>query len=293
MPLQTKSLKTIQRVSKFLKILCNILFVLCLIGLILCILCGAGVWALQDISYEGQTLQQSLLRETGMSVMDCVSVFAGASVYCLVYCIIYRKAIKYLKMEIADGTPFTLAGAKQLKALGWLTILLPILAGFAIAFCFYWFNFNADNLDVLISSDIVTGIILLFASVVFKYGAEVEAERSSAAEADAAGAPVQPLPYDAADEPAAEPADSETVIQDDEFVPQTDGSESQEPDEFSLPDDDGPLFEDEPAAGPAAEDVAETAEEASAEATAEASDEPVFRSEFVDDTVVFRNNKTE
>ena len=79
---------------------------------------------------------------------------------------------RYLTHELADGTPFTDSGATELRRLGVLTIVLP-LAGLIVRSLPYIAldvsaPYGLDN-----ASSVVLGVVLIIASVVFRYGAEL------------------------------------------------------------------------------------------------------------------------
>ena len=78
----------------------------------------------------------------------------------------------YFKTEQADGTPFTADGAKRVKRLGIHCIWLPIVAtviATVILTCF-----GADgSVELTNLPGIATGIVLILASLIFRYGAEL------------------------------------------------------------------------------------------------------------------------
>ena len=81
-------------------------------------------------------------------------------------------AHSYLTHELADGTPFTDSGATELRRLGVLTILLPLASLIVRAIPYAAFDVSVpggmDN-----ASSVVLGVVLIIASVVFRYGAEL------------------------------------------------------------------------------------------------------------------------
>ena len=89
--------------------------------------------------------------------------------------ILLAFANRYLKAEQAAGTPFTEAGAEQLKKLGIRCIWLPIVAmvvASVIGVCF-----NVEDLDISSNlPSLATGIVLILASMIFRYGAALEAK---------------------------------------------------------------------------------------------------------------------
>ena len=84
-------------------------------------------------------------------------------------------ALRYFSREQADGTPFTQSGAEQIKRLGIRTIVLPLIAAILAAVFSELFGLTqaaADDWSNLASMSM--GIVLILASLIFRYGAELE-----------------------------------------------------------------------------------------------------------------------
>lgn len=81
-------------------------------------------------------------------------------------------AHSYLTHELADGIPFTDSGATELRRLGVLTIVLPLVGLIVRAIPYAAFDVSvpggSDN-----ASSVILGVVLIIASVVFRYGAEL------------------------------------------------------------------------------------------------------------------------
>lgn len=79
----------------------------------------------------------------------------------------------YLKAELADGTPFTEAGASRVRKLGIRFICIPIIAVAVSEAVAVWQG--ADSIgDIGNFGNVVTGVVLLLASMIFRCGAELE-----------------------------------------------------------------------------------------------------------------------
>ena len=85
------------------------------------------------------------------------------------------RATLFQGAEQADGTPFTKHGAEQMKHLGICTIVLPLVAAILVAIVRELFgllqNAGADWGNL---SSLTMGIVLILASLIFRYGAELE-----------------------------------------------------------------------------------------------------------------------
>lgn len=86
---------------------------------------------------------------------------------------LFLFAWRYFKTEQADGTPFTHSGADQIRSLGIKTIVMPPVAVIISAVIYSCFDMkNAPDWSNAVS--VVLGIVLILASLVFHYGAELE-----------------------------------------------------------------------------------------------------------------------
>jgi hypothetical protein len=81
-------------------------------------------------------------------------------------------ANRYFKQELADGTPFTLAGARQVKSLGIKTIVMPLVAVIISAVIYECFDLTRPG-DWGNGTAVVLGIALILFSLVLRYGAEL------------------------------------------------------------------------------------------------------------------------
>ena len=171
-----KSLQTIQKTFRVFQILTRIAFVLSIVGAVFCALgaaCamtwyhGGHVFSLfgQPVPAfaEGVGLQQAY----AAMLSDLVCLTADA--------ILLGLAGLYFKAEQADGTPFTENGADRLRRLGihciWLPIVAVVIAAVITACLGVEKGGDFSNLP-----SVVTGIVLILASVIFRYGAELEGQ---------------------------------------------------------------------------------------------------------------------
>lgn len=102
------------------------------------------------------------------------------TITCAMAAPLYGAVLRYLKAELADGTPFTDSGAAALRRLGVLTIVLPIisLALRTIPYSAFAVALPGDRSNV---ETVIPGIMLILMSVVCRYGAELAAARPEAA----------------------------------------------------------------------------------------------------------------
>lgn len=174
-----KSLETVQKTFRVFQILTKIAMILSFVwaGLsALGLLCGA-VWYRSGAVGASQELLYFLTETKGLSEMT--AVLLGEAIMALTDGVLLSFACRYFKAEQADGTPFTHSGADQIKRLGIRTIVLPLVAVIVIAVIFAVFDVpQPANSDWSNISSVSTGIVLILASIIFRYGADLEEKAS-------------------------------------------------------------------------------------------------------------------
>lgn len=175
-----KSLQTIQKIFHVFEILTKIAMILSFVWAgpaALGLLCGT-VW------YHGGMVvgaDRELLYSLTVtsSLTEMIGVLLTDTIWALTDGVLLIFALRYFRAEQADGTPFTKRGAEQIKHLGIRTIVLPLVAAILTAVVRELFGLlqNAgadwDNL-----SGLTMGIVLILASLIFRYGAELEEARA-------------------------------------------------------------------------------------------------------------------
>ena len=96
-------------------------------------------------------------------------------ILCAGEAVLAKFAECYFKHELADGTPFNLSGAKELKRLGILTICIPVGTQIAAEIVYVVMNQifqDAAPLRLDQSGSIGIGITFIIVSLICQYGAE-------------------------------------------------------------------------------------------------------------------------
>lgn len=174
-----KSLRTIQKTFHVFQILTKIAMVLSFVwaGLAaLGILCGA-VW------YHGGTVVGasrevlfSLTKTGGLTEMT--GTLLADFIFALTDGVLLAFALAYFRAEQADGTPFTKRGAVRIRRLGIRTIVLPLVAVILAAVVAVIFDLpQGVGADWGTLTSMSMGIVLILASLIFQYGAELEESR--------------------------------------------------------------------------------------------------------------------
>lgn len=169
-----KSLQTIQKTFGIFQILAKIAFVFSIVGASIC-----AVGALCYVAWNNGGQVFSLFGEpiticAGRENMNqAMAELLSDMVFLTTDAILLAFAVRYLKTEQAEGTPFTENGANLIKKLGirciWMPIV-PIVIASVIMVCFG----VERNGDVSNLPSVITGIVLILASLIFRYGAELE-----------------------------------------------------------------------------------------------------------------------
>lgn len=174
-----KSLETIQKAVRVFQILTKIAMILSFVwaGLaLLGMLCGAVWYGGGTVVGVGKAQLYSLTKTGGLIQM--IAVLLADAILALTDGTLLAFALAYFKAERADGTPFTHRGADQIRRLGIRTIVLPIVAAIVVAVIYAAFDLprSADWGNL---TSVSMGIVLILASLIFRYGAELEARNAS------------------------------------------------------------------------------------------------------------------
>lgn len=178
-----KSLDSIQKTFHVFKVLSKVAMVFCIVIAALCAVGALCVFAVSSgvhvFSLFGQPIDNIVVgNDYNQSLVEML-----ASIPILVAdAILFGFSYSYLKKEEYDKTPFTKSGAKKIRKLGIKYIYIPIIAIIiAETICIVLGNDSLDNVsDFSNLSSVITGIVLILASLIFDYGAELEEKVNNA-----------------------------------------------------------------------------------------------------------------
>ncbi|MGN0714185.1 MAG: hypothetical protein ACI4LN_00080 [Anaerovoracaceae bacterium] len=168
------TLQTIQKTFRVFQILTKVAFIFSIVGASICAvgaLCsitwytGGQVFTLFGEPVTFFTDSEGANQAMAAMLSDLVMLTTDA--------ILLGFAGRYFKIEQAEGTPFTANGAELLKKLGIRCIYMPIVA-VAIAVSITVSLGAEESGDLSNLPGVVTGIVLILASIIFRYGAELE-----------------------------------------------------------------------------------------------------------------------
>lgn len=168
-----RSLITIQKTFKVFKTLSMIAMIVSFIAAGTALL---GLLCVIEWQSEGMLgFGKNVMAFTGTTSLEpAICALLSDAVLALTDGFLFLFAWRYFKTEQADGTPFTHNGADQIRNLGIKTIVMPLVAVIISAAIYGCFGMtNAPDWSNAVSVEL--GIVLILASLVFHYGAELEA----------------------------------------------------------------------------------------------------------------------
>ena len=174
-----KSLQIIQKTFRVFQTLSKIAMVLSFVwaGLAaLGLLCGVLWYSGGNVFSVNQELLYSLTVTGGLTEM--IGVLLVDMILALTDGTLLVFAVRYFKAEQADGTPFTQQGADRVLHLGILNIVLPLVAAILSALVCELLTLPQDAVrDWGNLNSLTMGIVLILASLIFRYGAELETQK--------------------------------------------------------------------------------------------------------------------
>ena len=176
-----KTLQTIQKTFRVFQILAKIAFVFSVIGASFCAvgaLC-AVVWYTggQVFTLFGEPVT---VFASGEGVNQALAVLLSDLILLVTEAILLGFAGGYFKTEQTEGTPFTENGANLMKKLGIRCIWMPIVSIVIAAVINTCLGVKGGDVSNLPS--VITGVVLILASLIFRYGAELETKGEGAEE---------------------------------------------------------------------------------------------------------------
>lgn len=176
-----KTLSTIQGLMRFGKVVSILVLTFSIIGMVGALIGGVAFYLEGDMIIEtviSELELGELGEDMGMVLTKEAVIYTMIVTFiaCLTELIIANQSKKYFKFELKEGTPFTFEGAKKLKKVGILAIILPIVMGIVVfAVEIIMLSANPESIlgDITYTASIGTGIMMLIFSLIFKHGAEL------------------------------------------------------------------------------------------------------------------------
>ncbi len=177
----SKSLKSVQTCYKIAHVISIIVLVFCIIGAVGCVIGAICFAVLGNLSVnfgEIKFLFGTIEKETDMSVQTLYTVLLCGFIVSVGETVYAKLTETYFRHELAQGTPFTPEGVKEVRRLGIIGIALPI--GLSIIVSVIQ-SVLSTLLESVVETDIGAfsiglGVVFLILSFIFNYGTELKAE---------------------------------------------------------------------------------------------------------------------
>ena len=174
-----KSLQTIQKTFRVFQILTKIAFVFSIVG---ASICAVGALCAMAWYTGGQVFglfgEPVTIFASGEGLNQTLAELLSDLILLVTEAILLAFAGRYLKTEQDEGTPFTENGANLIRKLGIRCIWMPIVAIVIASVITVCLGVERSG-DVSNLPSVVTGIVLILASLIFRYGAELEEKNRS------------------------------------------------------------------------------------------------------------------
>lgn len=184
-----QSLKTVQVLFKIAKVISQIVYICCIVGFCLCVV---GVISLAlgapVLKLGGVTIESFLADHTGLSNGTLYASLAAGAIVCVGMGVTAKFAVRYFTREQADGTPFTVDGARELQRLGILSICLPLGANILAQIVHAALERvlpDVGPLDMDFVGSVSLGVMLIVTAQICKYGAALLEEKAEPAQENA------------------------------------------------------------------------------------------------------------
>ena len=183
---KSKNYKVLQTIAKIGKILSKVAFVFSIIGIF-----GCFVGLLSNIfgsskvfKIGGVTIYGLLADFDAYNVKSIRATLVAWLIVCVGEAVLAKFAELYFRNAEAFGTPFTHTGARELRRLGIMMIVIPtgcavlaeivqgIMTGFMNVTADGWSELNFDN-----EASVIVGVMFIACSFLCGYGADLLEER--------------------------------------------------------------------------------------------------------------------
>ena len=172
-------MEPLQKIQKTFHVFEVLTKIACMFSIVGAIICAVGALCAFSWYSGGQVFslfgEPVTIFSTTRTMSETLAIMLADFVMITVEAILLSFALRYLKAEQAAGTPFTEAGADMLKKLGIRCIWMPIVA--MVLASVIGVSFGVEDLGIGGNlPSLATGIVLILASMIFRYGAALEAK---------------------------------------------------------------------------------------------------------------------
>ena len=173
----SKTLSAILTVFKVARIVAKVIFILCIIG-------GVGsLLGLISLPLAVGLAAELTLVEEGQVATAAYPACAVGLITCAGEAVFAFLAERYCKGVLAAGTPYTFDGARECFRLGIASLIvsasIPLAVGIFSGVILLLMGMAFPDLNVSISVSVSAGLFLMFLSLLFKHGAELQQASAS------------------------------------------------------------------------------------------------------------------
>lgn len=180
-----KTLETIQKAARIGKNVTRIFLFLSIFFITLSIIALMAV-ILSDgmgVDVKDYTIGGLFRSREDVASLDAIIYIIALSVYFIGHTYLWNSAYRCFAVEVETGTPFRIENYRNLRSLGIATILFPalfelltlILLNFASEHVFS----GSSIMEYNPLSTFSLGVMIIFVSVVCRYGTEIEAKKNA------------------------------------------------------------------------------------------------------------------
>ena len=170
-------LSVVQTLAKIGRIFSKIIFILCIVCFSICTVALISLLiGFDGFKIGGVTIRGIIENEGGLPIASLYTDVAVGMILCASEAVLSKFAELYFKRELADGTPFTHRGAKELLRLGILAIAIPIGTAIVcgiVAAIISALHPEVKELSFDSFSSVGLGVMMIVTSVICRYGAEL------------------------------------------------------------------------------------------------------------------------
>lgn len=175
-------MKTLNTLAKIGRVLSKIVFICCIVGVAGCLVGIVSLAVLPEESFKlgGVSIHGLIEQSADMTMTTLYGTIVAGLLLCAAEGVVARFGVAYFETQLAAGTPFTLAGAKELMRLGILAIAVPY--GTALAVSIAWgiaqaFVAGLGELSMNADTSWTLGALLIVGSVLCRAAAEQIGEK--------------------------------------------------------------------------------------------------------------------
>lgn len=173
------TLQKIQKAFDVFRIIAKVCFILSIVG---AAMCGAGLLTIATVKGGGQIFslfgEPIKIFDSLEATNEVLAALMMDTVALTINAVLLGFVGQYFKIEQEAGTPFSEEGAVYLRKLGIRFIYLPIISEVVCAVIRECLGATVLP-DLGDGASIGTGLVLILASVIFFYGAELESRCNS------------------------------------------------------------------------------------------------------------------